>query len=108
VPLHEVELPKSPGERIAIDHKILTRKTSAGSVAVLVAVDVFSGFVHLIPVPDVAAATTAKMLVKHVIPIHGIMKTLQSDKASAFTSALFTHINKLLGIKTRDKRCVDA
>ena len=99
VPLHEVEPASGPGERIAIDHKILTRKTAAGSVAILVAVDVFSGYVHLIPVPDVSAATTAKMLVKFVIPTYGIMKEIQSDKASAFTSALFTHINKILGIK---------
>jgi len=81
-----------------------------------------------IHVPDVSAATTDRMIVKYVIPFshhrkalnslicadvplrnysltqyviptYGILKEIQSDKARAFTSALFTHINKFLGIR---------
>jgi len=47
-------------------------------------------------------------LTQYVIPTYGILKEYsisvsyyhtQSDKARAFTSALFTHINKFLGIR---------
>ena len=99
VPLNPVPVPPEVGYRFCMDHKTLTRKTDAGNTAILVLVDSFSNYPHLIPVPDLTAETTAKAIVHHIIPIHGIFKELQSDRGPAFTSALFSHINKLLGIR---------
>ena len=56
------------GTRFSMDHKVLTRTTSAGNTAVLVIVECFSVFPHLIPVPDQTADTTAKAIVKHIVP----------------------------------------
>lgn len=98
VPLNPVDVPVDINYRIAIDHKILTRETKAGNRALLIAVEVFSGYVHIIPVPDTTAITSAKALVSRVIPIHGIMKEIVSDKGPSFMSALFKEINRLLGI----------
>jgi len=87
------------GSRIAIDHKILTRKTTAGNTAVLIVVECFSGYPHLIPVQDTTAQTTARALVQHVIPMWGLNFELYSDKGPSFTSALFANVNRLLGIR---------
>jgi len=82
-----------------MDHKILTRKTEAGNTAVLVIVECFSGYPHLICVKDTTAETTARAIVHNVIPMWGLSFQLYSDKGPSFTSALFSHINSLLGIR---------
>jgi len=51
-----------------MDHKTLTRQTTEGNNVVLSLWNVFSGFAHLIPVPDMTALTTAKVIVRHIIP----------------------------------------
>jgi len=87
------------GSRIATDHKILTRKTTAGNTAVLVVVECFSGYPHLIPVQDTTAKITARALVQHAIPAWGMNFELYSDKGLSFTSALFANVNRLLGTR---------
>jgi len=52
VPLHPLPVPNEIGVRFAMDHKTLTRITRAGNSAILVIVEAFSGFPHLIPVPE--------------------------------------------------------
>jgi len=59
VPMHPLPVPLGIGLRFAMDHKMLTRRTDAGNTAVMVMVESFSGFVHLIPVKDTTADTTA-------------------------------------------------
>jgi len=77
----------------------MTRKTTAGITAVLVVDECFSGYPHLIPVQDTTAETTARALVRYVIPMWGLDFELYSDKGPAFTSALFANVNHLLGIR---------
>jgi len=98
-PLHPLSVPEELGTRFSMDHKVLTRTTSAGNTAVLVIVECFSGFPHLIPVPDQTADTTAKAIIKHIVPFWGIHFSLYSDKVPSFMSALFVHVNAMLGIR---------
>jgi len=98
-PLNPIPVPNAVGTRFALDHKVLLRTTSAGSNAVLVVVECFSGFPHFICVPDMTAETTARALVKHVIPVWGIPLQFQMDKEPSFVAALFKHIAALLGIR---------
>jgi len=98
-PLHPHAVPETLGSRFAIDHKVLTRTTAQGNTAILVVVEVFSGFPHFIAVKDMTSLTTAKALVHHVLPLWGTEITLVSDKGPAFTSQIFKHISELLGIK---------
>ena len=80
-------------------HKKLTRTTTESDNAVLVMVECFNGFPRLIPVPDMTAHTTARAIVRHIIPWWGQISCLYSDKGPGFVSTLFRHINDLLGIK---------
>ena len=59
----------------------------------------FSGFAHLIPVRDMTALTTAKAIVRYIIPFWGQISCLYSDKGPGFVASLFRHISDLLGIK---------
>ena len=82
-----------------MDHKPLTRTTNNGNTAILVIVEAFSGFPHLIPVQDMTAETTARAIVHHIIPYWGTGFSLYSDKSPSFVNALFANINQLLGIR---------
>ena len=106
-PLYPVAIPDTVGTKFAMDHKTLTRTTTEGNNAVLVLVECFSGFPHLIPVPDMTAETTARAIVRHIIPWWGTVSCIFSDKGPSFVSSLFGHINALLGIKqvTSAARC---
>jgi len=90
-PLNPVAPPDFLGSRFSMDHKTLTRQTTEGNNAVLVMVECFSSFVHLIPVPDMKALTTAKAIVRHIIPFWGQISCLYSDKGPGFVSSLFRH-----------------
>jgi len=98
-PLHTLPIPDEVGARFSMDHKPLCRTTNAGNSAILVIVEAFSGFPHLIPVSDMTAQTTARAIVNHVVPLWGIGFSLYSDKLPSFVNALFAHINTLLGIR---------
>jgi len=99
VPLHPLPFPDEVGFRFSMDHKPLTRTTNNGNTAILVIVEAFSGFPHLIPIQDMTAETTARAIVHHIIPYWGIGFSLYSDKSPSFVNALFAKINQLLSIR---------
>jgi len=98
-PLHPLSVPEELGACFSMDHKVLTRTTAVGNTAILVVVEYFSGFPHLIPVQDQTADTTARAIVKHIVPLWGIHFSLYSDKAPSFLRALFAHMNAMLEIR---------
>jgi len=89
-PLHPLSVPDEVGTRFTMDHKVLTRTTAAGNI--VVTVECFSDFAHLIPVPDQTADTTARVIVQHIVPLWEVQFSLYSDKAPSFLSALFAHV----------------
>ena len=95
-------LPLFPlGTVFLLDHKMLPRKTSEGHVAILVMVESYSGFTYLEPVHDLTALTTAKALIRRVLPHHLNLRGLISDKGSAFIANIFKIITrKLLNLYT--------
>jgi len=66
-PVHPHPVLNELCSRLARDHEVLTRTTAEGNIAVLVVVEAFSGYPHLIPVKDMTSLTTAKALVQQVI-----------------------------------------
>jgi len=96
-PLNPVAPPDFLGSRFSMDHKTLTRQTVEGNNAVLVIVECF-WICFLIPVPDMTVLTTAKAIVRHIIPFWGQISCLYSDKGPGFVITI-RHISDLLGIK---------
>jgi len=98
-PLHPLSVPDEVGTRFSMDYKVLTCTTAAGNTAVLVIVECFSGFPHLIPVPNQTMDTTARAILQHIVPLWGVQFSLYSDKAPSFLSVLFAHVNAMLFIR---------
>jgi len=100
-PLHPLPVPDKPFSWWCLDHKNLTRKTNQGNVALLVCVEMFSGWPVVIPVPDLTAATTARVFFRHVISVYGAMPYLMTDKSTSFVASFFSQLAKLMKITHR-------
>jgi transposase InsO family protein len=94
-----MSLPTSPWTHIAIDHIGPFPTSDHGNKYILVIVDRFTRYAEGIAVDNVSAKTTAEAIMNHIICRHGIFKVLLSDRGSGFTSEIFQHIMKLLGVK---------
>jgi transposase InsO family protein len=88
-----------PFDHIQIDHIILI-KSNDGMTAILVLVDVCTGFVLLRPVPDITAEVIASVLWK-LFNDFGFPKILQTDNGPEFTSHVVHEITRLSGVDHR-------
>ena len=61
--------------------------------------DYLTKWPEVFPTKDQTALTVAQLLVREVIPRHGIPRQLLSDRGSVFLSKLMMEIYKLLGVK---------
>ena len=100
-PLRPLPVPSRPGEMIAIDHKVLSRRTDEGNAYVFVIIDHFSNYTLYIPVKSETAYDSAQAFVRHYICYFSIPKILISDKAQSFMSVFFNTIAQLLNIRLR-------
>jgi hypothetical protein len=68
--------------------------------AIVVFVDRLSKMVRIAPTTsDVTSEGTAQLLFEHVFRHHGVPTSLITDRASVFTSEMFTEFMKLMGTK---------
>src|SRR5947207_2927893 len=87
---------------IAIIHLILGIPVSNASDCILVFVDTFTTMCHLIPCSTSSTSPQfAKMLLDHVIRLHGIPNSIVSERGSILTSPFWKALSKFLN---RDKR----
>ena len=100
-PLHPPPIPLAPFQQWQIDHKNITRKIKLGNVAILCIVDSFSTWPILVPVPNMSAVTTAKVLFKEVISTYDVPSSILSDSGSAFCARFFTALMKVMNTKHR-------
>ncbi len=87
-----------PMERMALDIMGDLHLSKGGNKCVLVIMDYFTKYVHLLPLPDQKAATVAKALVNEVFTKVGIPRFLHSDRATNFLSELFRETCKLFKV----------
>ena len=89
-----------PGEHYQIDTSVHLPESPDGFTALLVLIDVFSGFVILRSVKDTTAETIAHEL-WNIFCIIGWPKILQSDNGSEFVNETIRALIKLTGIDHR-------
>uniref|UniRef100_A0A803TXD7 Gypsy retrotransposon integrase-like protein 1 n=1 Tax=Anolis carolinensis TaxID=28377 RepID=A0A803TXD7_ANOCA len=98
--LHPLPTPSRPWEIISAD--FITDLPSFGFTTILVVVDLFTKLAHFIPCDGLPTAKeTADYFLQHVFRLHGLPKSLVTDRGTQFTSRFWKALQKLLGIDSR-------
>ena len=92
----------APMERVAVDILGPLPLTDQGNRYLLVAMDYFTKWPEVYPLPDQEASTIARVLVEGFFCRFGLPLELHTDQGGNFESRLFAEVCRLLGIeKTR-------
>jgi hypothetical protein len=100
--LHPLPIPERPWQVMSMDFVGPLPKTPDHFDTVLVVIDKFSKEGHLIPTTQRATAKhTAKLLIDHVVRLHGLPEAIISDRGTQFTAKLFRKVWDQLGTDLR-------
>jgi hypothetical protein len=100
--LHPLPIPEKPWQVISIDFVGPLPRTPDHFDMILVVVDKFSKMAHFIATTSHATAKhTAKLLLEHVIRLHGVPEAIISDRGTQFTAKLFRKVWDQLGTDLR-------
>ena len=100
--LRPLPIPEKPWRLITLDFVGPLPRTPDYFNYILVVVDKFSKMAHFIPTTtNVTAEYTAKLLLDHVIRLHGLPEAMISDRGHEFTAHLFQELWKAMGTDLR-------
>ena len=95
--LHPLPVPHRPWSHISLDF-VTGLPPSSGNTTILTVVDRFSKMAHFVPLPKLPSAKgTAKLLLRHVVRLHGIPADVVSDRGPQFTTVFWREFCSLLG-----------
>lgn len=103
--LNPLPIPSRPWESIGIDFvgplpESQNRDGTFTSVTTII--DLTTAMVHLVPSRiDYNAKEVAELLFEHVYKLHGVPKSIVSDRDVLFTSIFWEHLHKLIGTKLK-------
>jgi hypothetical protein len=96
--MQETTVPTYPFEMVALDYAGPYPMTDTRNSYVLTVVDMFTGWVTPIPVPDKTAETTAKVIMQHIIPVHAVPIRILTDRGGEFRNKLMEELCQCLKI----------
>jgi hypothetical protein len=88
------------GTTWVLDFKNLPRKTSQGYKYVLALVESYSHWTYFELLQQADALSTAKAIIRRILPEFPQINSIISDRGSQFTSRLFQHLTTAVGIKS--------
>ena len=98
--LHPLPIPEANWDSISTDLITKLPKTNSGYDAILVWVCRLSKMVHICPTTtEVSAKGWAECFTREVVRLHGLPKSIVSDRDPRFTSTFWSEVCTLLGIK---------
>ena len=98
--LQPLPIPARPWEQVSMDFIVQLPKTKAGFDAIVVFVDTFSKMTHFAPTKTTASAPdTARLFFDHIFRLHGLPKSIVSDRDAKFTSKFWKSLFQTLGTK---------
>jgi hypothetical protein len=96
--LHTLPIPSQPWESIAMDFIGPLPPSANGDNFLWVVIDRLTSLVHLVPIStSTDAAELARRYICEIVRLHGIAKSIVSDRDPRFTSKFWTEVNRILG-----------
>ena len=101
--LNLLSVPSMPWDAIGVNFvgplpKSKDRDGSYDSITVII--DLLTTMIHLVPSRTTyTAKNIAELMFAEVYKLHGLPRTIVSDRDVLFTSLFWTHLNKLMGVK---------
>ncbi|MCO5568874.1 hypothetical protein L7F22_022576 [Adiantum nelumboides] len=96
--LQPLPVPKERWESISMDFITTLPRTAKGNAQILVRVDRFKKMAHFIPCKKAASTPDIESLfVQHIFRIHGLPRSIISDRDPKFTGHFWTSLFKSLG-----------
>ncbi|GFW40932.1 retrovirus-related Pol polyprotein from transposon 17.6 [Trichonephila clavipes] len=97
-PHQPVEQSQEPGETCHIDIFDPLKTTPKGISYVLSMIDVFTKYIHIVPLPDIKSSTISKAFFDNYIVHRGCPHKLVVDNATYFKSSEFVEFCRVMGI----------
>ncbi|XP_074304655.1 uncharacterized protein LOC141639422 [Silene latifolia] len=93
-------VPKRPWDDVSMDFIVALPRTARGNDAIMVMVDLFSKMAHFIACHKTDdASKVADLYYREIVRLHGIPKTIVSDRDSKFLSYFWNTLWKKVGTK---------
>ena len=103
--LNPLSVPSRPWESIGIDFVgplPLSKNRNGEYDMIAVVIDRLTSMVHLVPCrQDYKAREMAELVFAEVYRLHGLPKSIVSDRDTLFTSGFWTHLHKLIGVELK-------
>lgn len=97
--LHSLPIPSQPWESIGMDF-VGPFPESNGRNYLWVVMCRLTSMVHLIPIrTDTTATELSEIFIREIVRLHGLPKSIVSDRDSKFTSRWWREVHRLLGAK---------
>jgi hypothetical protein len=99
-PLQFLPIPVWKWEDISMDFIVGLPRTTKGYDSIWVIVDQLTKISHFLPVKtDHPVTVYAQLYIAHILSLHGVPKTIVSDRGSQFVSKFWEELHKSLGTK---------
>jgi len=100
--LQSLEVPMWPWDDIAMDFVAGLPRSPRGRDTIWVVVDRLSKVAHFIPIRSTSTAgDLAPIYMREIVRLHGVPRTIVSDRDAKFVSKLWGSIQKALGTTLR-------
>jgi hypothetical protein len=98
--LQSLSIPTWKWEDISMDFIVGLPRTTKGFDSIWVIIDRFTKIAHFLPVKtDHPVAVYAQLYIARILRLHGVPKTIVSDRGPQFVSKFWEELHKSLGTK---------
>ena len=98
-PLHMMEIPNRPFDKIAIDLVTECETSTSRNKHILTIIDHLTGWPEAFPIPDKSADTIVSTFISKYLPVHMCPRYILSDNSTEFKNNLTDLVLKQLGIE---------